>query len=241
MPTFFTRYLIYGSAFESGYVPLRRDGSGFIAAFITCSFASNHGCFWEPILLLAIVRLFLFWLANACRRPDSSPPSSPFTFSWPVTPIGRHLFYGQTAFSFSHPFFILGLAVSLQIRAAKLVPHPPRRPCCGLRYFAVLRSRNRWHIFQRGGFHSHSRRGPTLFSEMAHNQFFVVTPKPAQRRSPANTSSSAAPSCSRIEDPRLQQLKNQSSASLRPFLSARAANRLRPFPSFFLSTLTLNF
>ncbi len=52
LPTFITRYLIYGSAFESGYVPLR-DWNWFSPRFLAVLFSSNHGLLaWTPILLL---------------------------------------------------------------------------------------------------------------------------------------------------------------------------------------------
>src|SRR6202045_1510606 len=61
LPPVITRCLIYGSAFESGYVPLR-NWLWFSPAFLDVLFASNHGLFaWTPILLLAIVGLFFFW------------------------------------------------------------------------------------------------------------------------------------------------------------------------------------
>src|SRR5258708_39034908 len=62
LPTFITRYLIYGSAFESGYISLR-DWNWFSPRFLAVLFSSNHGLLsWTPILLFALAGLFIFWL-----------------------------------------------------------------------------------------------------------------------------------------------------------------------------------
>src|SRR5713226_7413079 len=59
-PTFITRYLIYGSPFESGYIPLR-DWLWSSPVFFSVLFSSNHGLLsWTPILLFALAGLFLF-------------------------------------------------------------------------------------------------------------------------------------------------------------------------------------
>src|SRR5258708_75488 len=61
LPTIITRYLIYGSPFESGYIPLRQ-WNWFSPYFFSVLFSSNHGLLsWTPILVLAIAGLFLFW------------------------------------------------------------------------------------------------------------------------------------------------------------------------------------
>src|SRR6267378_3758934 len=60
LPTFVTRYLIYGNAFESGYTPLR-DWLWRSPAFLAVLFSSNHGLLvWTPVLLFAIAGLILF-------------------------------------------------------------------------------------------------------------------------------------------------------------------------------------
>src|SRR5207244_3949299 len=61
LPTFITRYIIYGSPFESGYIPLSH-WLWFSPAFLDVLFSSNHGLIaWTPILLFSIVGLFIFW------------------------------------------------------------------------------------------------------------------------------------------------------------------------------------
>src|SRR6266849_4120451 len=60
LPTFITRFIVYGGAFESGYIPLR-DLLWSSPAFLDVLFASNHGSLvWTPILLFAIAGLIPF-------------------------------------------------------------------------------------------------------------------------------------------------------------------------------------
>jgi len=60
LPTFVTRYIVYGSPFESGYVPLR-DWFWRSPVLLSVLFSANHGLLiWTPILLLTIINLFIF-------------------------------------------------------------------------------------------------------------------------------------------------------------------------------------
>jgi hypothetical protein len=173
LPTFITRYLIYGSAFESGYVPLR-DWLWFSPAFLNVLFASNHGLLaWTPILLLAIVGLFLFWR----REPLVGAPLLAgflafyvFIACYPdwagISSYGNRFFVSLT------PFFILGLAVFFD-RAAQLFPSRRAAFAAAGIVVAVFTLWNAGLMFQWGS-HLIPARGPISLSEMAHNQFFVV-------------------------------------------------------------------
>jgi hypothetical protein len=173
LPTFITRYLIYGSAFESGYVPLR-DWLWFSPAFLDVLFASNHGLLaWTPILLLAIVGLFLFWR----REPLVGAPLLAgflafylFISCYPnwdgISSYGNRFFVSLT------PLFILGLAVFLD-RATQLFRSRRAALAAACALLAVFALWNAGLIFQWGS-HLIPARGPVSFSEMVHNQFFVV-------------------------------------------------------------------
>src|SRR5882757_1498314 len=173
LPTFITRYLIYGSAFESGYVPLR-NWLWFSPAFLNVLFASNHGLFaWTPILLLAIVGLFFFWR----REPLVGTPLLAaflafyvFIACYPdwagISSYGNRFFVSLTA------FFILGLAVFFD-RAAQLFRSRRAALAAACALLTVFAFWNVGLIFQWGS-HLIPARGPISFSEMAHNQFFVV-------------------------------------------------------------------
>ncbi len=173
LPTFITRYLIYGSAFESGYIPLR-DWNWFSPRFLAVLFSSNHGLLsWTPMLLFAIAGLFIFWRRQ--RRAGTPLLAAFLAFyvfiscypDWAgISSYGNRFFVSLT------PLFILGLAVFFD-RAAPLFHS--RRAALSSSFFvlAVFSLWNAGLIFQ-WGTHLIPARGPVSFSEIVHNQFFVV-------------------------------------------------------------------
>ncbi len=173
LPTFLTRYFIYGSAFESGYIRLK-DWNWFFPNFLAVLFSSNHGLLaWTPILLLAIVGLFFFWR----REPRIG---SPFLAGFLAFYVLISCYpdwagissYGNRFFVSLTPFFILGLAVFFD-RAAQLFPsRRAARAAAGI-VIAVFTLWNAGLMFQWGS-HLIPARGPVSFSEVVHNQFFVV-------------------------------------------------------------------
>ena len=173
LPTIITRYFIYGSPFESGYIPLRQ-WNWLSPYFFSVLFSSNHGLFsWTPILLLAIAGLFLF-----CRRqPLIGVPLAAGFFAF-------YLFiscypdwagissYGNRFFISLSSFFILGMAVFFD-RAAQLFRSRRAALAAAIALLAVSSLWNAGLIFQWGS-HLIPARGPVSFSEIVHNQFFVV-------------------------------------------------------------------
>ena len=173
LPTFISRHLIYGSAFESAYVPLR-DWNWFSPHFLAVLFSSNHGLLsWTPILFLAIAGLFLFWR----REPRVG---APFLAAF----LAFYLFiscypdwagissYGNRFFVSLTPLFILGLAVFLD-RTAQLFRSQRAALVTAVALLAIFTFWNGGLVFQWGS-HLIPARGPVSFSEIAHNQFFVV-------------------------------------------------------------------
>jgi len=173
LPTFVTRYIIYGSPFESAYIPLRL-WNWFSPYFFSVLFSSNHGLItWTPILLLSILGLFIFWRKQ--RRVGT-----PFLAAF----IAFYLFiscypdwagissYGNRFFVSLTPLFILGLAVFLD-RSAQLFRS--QRPALAAAII-LLSAATLWNaglIFQWGS-HLIPARGPVSFSDIVHNQFFLV-------------------------------------------------------------------
>jgi hypothetical protein len=173
LPTFITRYIIYGNAFESGYVPLH-DWLWSSPVFFSVLFSSNHGLLaWTPILVFSIIGLFLFWryvprvggpliaaflvfyLLIACY-PDWAGISS----------YGNRFFVSLTA------LFILGLAVLLDrfgqfFRSRKAALAALSIPLALLALWNV-------GLMLQWGAHLIPVRGPVSFSEVVHNQFFAV-------------------------------------------------------------------
>jgi hypothetical protein len=173
LPTFITRYLIYGSPFESAYIPLK-DWNWFSPYFFSVLFSSNHGLlFWTPILLLSIAGLFIFWRRQ--RRVGTPFLAALLAFylfiscypDWAgISSYGNRFFVSLT------PLFILGLAVFFHRTA--LLFHSQRAAL--ITAVALLAGFTLWNgglIFQWGA-HLIPARGPVSFSEMVHNQFFVV-------------------------------------------------------------------
>jgi hypothetical protein len=173
LPTFFTRYIIYGNAFESGYMPLR-DWLWSSPAFLSVLFSSDHGLLtWTPVLLFSILGLFLFW----GRAPRIGSPLLAafvafyiFIACYPdwdgISSYGNRFFVSLT------PLFVLGLAVSLE-RFAQLFRSRKAALAATAVPLALLVLWNGGLMFQWGA-HLIPARGPVSFSGVLHNQFFVV-------------------------------------------------------------------
>ena len=173
LPTLISRYLVYGSPFESAYIPLR-DWLWSSPVFFSVLFSSNHGLFfWTPILLFALAGLFLF----SRREPRVGVPllAAFFAFyifiscypDWAgISSYGNRFFVSLTS------FFILGLAVFFD-RAARLFRSPRAALAAALALLAAASLWNAGLMFQWGS-HLIPARGPVSFSEIVRNQFFVV-------------------------------------------------------------------
>jgi hypothetical protein len=174
LPTLITRYLVYGSAFESGYIPLR-DWLWSSPVFLQVLFSSNHGLLaWTPILLFAIAGLFIFW---RWQRRSGTPLLAAFLAfylliacypDWAgISSFGNRFFVSVT------PLFILGLSVFLD-RFAQLFRSNRTALAAASAFLALFLLWNVGLMFQWGA-HLIPTRGPISFSEMIHNQFFVVS------------------------------------------------------------------
>lgn len=173
LPTLLTRYVIYGSPFESGYIPLR-DWLWRSPAFLAVLFSSHHGLLaWTPILLLGIAGLIFFrWREPRAGAPFLAAFLAFYLFiacypDWAgISSFGNRFFVSLTS------LFILGLAVFLD-HAAQLFRSSRAALAAA---FAILALFVLWNVglmFQWGS-HLIPARGPVAFSEVLHNQFFVV-------------------------------------------------------------------
>jgi hypothetical protein len=173
LPTLITHYIIYGSPFESGYIPLRY-WLWSSPVFFLVLFSSNHGLLaWTPILLFSIAGLFVFWRWQ--RRVGAPFLGAFFAFylfvscypDWAgISSYGNRFFVSLT------PLFILGFAVLLD-RAAQPFHSPRSALAAACALLAVSTLWNAGLMFQWGSHLIHAR-GPVSFSEIVHNQFFVV-------------------------------------------------------------------
>ena len=173
LPTFISRYVIYGSALESGYIPLSH-WAWRSPYFLAVLFSSDHGLLvWTPVVILAAIGLLAFWW----HEPSVENPilASVLAFylliacypDWDgISSYGNRFFISLTA-----PF-ILGLSVLFD-RAARWFRSSRAALATAWSVVACLIVWNMAFVFQ-WGTHLVPARGPIVWSEMLHNQFFVV-------------------------------------------------------------------
>ncbi len=173
LPTFLSKYFLYGGFFETGYTPITQ-WAWRSPWFLALLFSSNHGLFsWTPILLVASVGIFRF-----CRKVPRIGVSvfcvliAFYYFmasypDWPgISSYGNRFFVSLTV------FFVLGLAVSLEQLASLF----PSRTAASASLAALLGIFVFWNlglIFQWGA-HLIPARGPVSWREVTHNQFHAV-------------------------------------------------------------------
>ena len=173
LPTFLTRYIVYGGFFETGYIPVS-TWAWRSPWFLALLFSANHGLFsWTPLLLISTVGLFLF-----CRRAPAVGPSvlcvllAFYYFmasypDWPgISSYGNRFFISLTI------FFVLGLSVVLDTLAARF----RSRKAASAGLAAMLGVFVLWNlglIFQWGA-HLIPARGPVSWSVVVDNQFHAV-------------------------------------------------------------------
>lgn len=207
LPTFVTRYVIYGSPFESGYTPLK-DWFWRSPFFLKVLFSSNHGLFvWTPVVLFAVAGLFLFWP----REPRVGVPFLAVALAfylliacypdWAgISSYGNRFFVSLTA------LFIVGLSILLD-RTAKLFRHPRAAMAAVSIFLGCLILWNVSFMFQ-WGTHLVPARGPISWSQMIRNQFFVVPRELSSKVQ--NYLFHRANLMRQIEDRDIQQLQEQS-------------------------------
>jgi len=173
LPTLISKKIVYGSLFESGYVPISR-WNWTSPVFRQVLFSSNHGLFsWTPLLILSAIGIFLFWRkAPRIGGPVLCAVLAFYYFiaSYPdwagISSFGNRFFVSLTV------FFILGLAILLQRFADGFAS----LKSATLASAALLLCFVFWNLglmFQWGA-HLIPARGPVSFAEVACNQFFVV-------------------------------------------------------------------
>lgn len=173
LPTFLTKYFIYGGPFETGYTSVSH-WNWRSPSFLALLFSANHGLFsWTPILLFAVLGLFLF--ARKFPAIGVSVLCVLFAFyyfmasypDWPgISSYGNRFFISLTV------FFVLGLATLFESIAGLFRNRPWASACLSFAmcFFIV------WNLgltFQWGA-HLIPARGPVSWRQVAYNQFNVV-------------------------------------------------------------------
>jgi hypothetical protein len=173
LPTFVSRYIIYGSPFESGYGSVQ-NWAWRSPYFLAVLFSSEHGLFsWTPLLLFATAGLVLFkWREPRVGTPLLAAALAFYIFiacypDWAgISSFGNRFFVSLT------PLFILGLSVLLERLAALFRSQRAAIATVSL-VLAVFIFWNAAFMFQWGE-HLIPPRGPISWTEMIHNQFSVV-------------------------------------------------------------------
>lgn len=173
LPTLITRQIIYGHPWESGYGHVGLS-LGDLPAPWEPLFSSNHGLLsWTPIVILALAGLALLGKYDGELATCSLAAFAAlygiveFHPDWHgLSSFGNRLFISLT------PFFVLGLAVTLQEAARRFKCHETAVTSAALAIGALILW-NLAFIFQWGnGLIPHV--GPISWKQMAYNQVEVV-------------------------------------------------------------------
>jgi hypothetical protein len=173
LPTFVSRYVIYGNPFESGYVSLR-DWAWRSPYFISVLFSSEHGLLvWTPVIALACIGGVIFALREPRVGGAILAAMLALYFFIACYPDWAGISsYGNRFFVSLTPMFVIGLSVFFD-RVAQFSASQRAAMAAFGTAAALLVAWNLAFIFQ-WGTHLVPARGPIIWSEMIHNQFAVV-------------------------------------------------------------------
>jgi hypothetical protein len=173
LPTFVSRYVIYGNPFESGYASLK-DWAWRSPYFLAVLFSSEHGLFaWTPVIALACIGVVIFALREPRVGGAILAAMLAFYFFIACYPDWAGISsYGNRFFVSLTPIFVVGLSV-LFARAAQLVTSQRMATTAFATAAVLLVAWNMAFIFQ-WGTHLVPARGPIVWGEMIHNQFAAV-------------------------------------------------------------------
>jgi len=173
LPTFLSRWIVYGGPFETGYVTLRN----FLwssPALLEVLFSANHGLLaWTPLLAISLLGIGLL----AWERPEVGVPlaaaSVAFYLFFTLYPDWAGISsYGNRFFVSLTAVFIVGLAVALE-RFAKLFRRERVAAMVSAAILGVFVLWNLGLIYQ-WGTHLIPARGAISFRQAAYNQVYVV-------------------------------------------------------------------
>ena len=173
LPTFVTRWILYGNPLESDY-PSLRQWSWFSPKLLTVLFSADHGLLsWTPVLIPAILGLIVFWRRDPLLGGGvllSFVAYFYFIASYPdwdgISSFGNRFFVSLS------PLFVIGLAASLDF-----VCRCWRRHGRGLAAAAgVLGLLALWNggLMLQWGTQMIPARGPIEWRDTINNQYAVV-------------------------------------------------------------------
>jgi hypothetical protein len=172
LPTFISRLIIYGSPFKTGY-PTVGKWAWSSPAFFSVLFSADHGLFsWTPIVLLAVIGLFLFIKADRSFALYLLLAVVAFYVVVAAYPFWDGLSsFGNRFFISLTPAFILGLAALFNWLSKAWNEAAAFRAAATTVVLLII-----WNlglVFQ-WGTHLIPPRGPISFREAAYNQVAVV-------------------------------------------------------------------
>jgi hypothetical protein len=173
LPTFVSRYVVYGSPFESGYGSLK-DWAWRSPYFLAVLFSSEHGLLvWTPVIALSCIGVVIFALREPRVGGAILAAMLAFYFFIACYPDWAGISsYGNRFFVSLTPIFVIGLSVLFD-RVARFFASQRAAMAAFGTVAALLVAWNLAFIFQ-WGTHLVPARGPIVWSEMIHNQFAVV-------------------------------------------------------------------
>lgn len=173
LPTFLTKYYLYGGLLETGYIPVALWG-WTSPSFVALLFSPNHGLLsWTPILLFSVAGLFLFWRKFPATGLSIFCVLFAFYYFMAAYPDWAGISsYGNRFFVSLTIFFVLGLAAFLET-AASFVRSRFAATVCLSALVAVFIAWNLGLVFQWGA-HLIPARGPVSWRQVAQNQFHAV-------------------------------------------------------------------
>jgi hypothetical protein len=173
LPTFLSRYVVYGSPFESGYGSMK-DWAWRSPYFLAVLFSSEHGLLvWTPVIALSCIGVVIFALREPRVGGAILAAMLAFYFFIACYPDWAGISsYGNRFFVSLTPIFIIGLSVFFGRVAQAFASQRVATAALGA-LVALLVAWNLAFIFQ-WGTHLVPARGPIVWSEMIHNQFAVV-------------------------------------------------------------------
>ncbi|HET7108871.1 MAG TPA: hypothetical protein VFI38_18805 [Candidatus Acidoferrum sp.] len=173
LPTFISRWIVYGGPFETGYLSIR-DFLWASPVFLKVLFSANHGLLsWTPILIFSLIGLLLFALRSPFPGVPFLAAAGAFYFFIAIYPDWAGISsFGNRFFISLTSLFVFGLAVCLESFARYF--SRPRN--AALVTGVVLGCFTLWNLgmIYQWGTHLIPARGPISFSQAASNQFQVV-------------------------------------------------------------------
>src|SRR5579862_1456128 len=173
LPTFLTKYYLYGGLLETGYIPLTLWG-WTSPSFVALLFSANHGLFsWTPILLFSVAGVFLFWRKFPAVGLSIGCALLAFYYFMAAYPDWAGISsYGNRFFVSFTVLFVLGLATLLETAASVFRSRRAASVCLSA-VVAVFIVWNVGLIFQWGA-HLIPARGPVSWRQVAQNQLHAV-------------------------------------------------------------------